>query len=629
MASARVVARRTAVFLVVALLALAPSPAWADVEGRDVGHQVLFEEGADGYACFRIPAIVASTKGTLLAFAEGRRENCGDAGDIDIVLRRSFDGGASWEPMRVVLAGGGDTRGNPVPVVDAGSGRILLASVHNAGREDAGSCGPPCARTPYLQVSDDDGASWSRPRSLADELLPAAWDSWYATGPVHGVQLTRGEHAGRLVFGINGESWEDGRVTENHAALALSDDGGASWRIGAVDSWPRDADGLFRQKPQEMTLVERGDGSIYVNGREDRGTDLGHRTHTVSLDGGESFAAPFAALPGLYTPQVQGSVVRLPAEEGENGDRLLLACPADPDRRRTMSVRSSWDGGATWEGVDRALRVTTDWSGYSDMVVLGDGAVGLLYEGGPEDARDQIRFARFTEEDLGPRRGPDPVTPDEAPGAEPALALGGAAPDADGGRFGGAVTFDGVDDAVRLPFREDLALGAGDFTVSLWFRYAAEGGTRPFLWMGGVGGAAPQVWVRGEPDNDRLRALITAVDGARPVASASVSTAEPYNDGAWHHLSLVREAGRLTLTVDGAETASVADVPGSVSRTSAFGVHVGQGVDSRTHLAGSLDEVRVYDRALSRAELTALREGNEPPADAPVLALPLDEVRGR
>ena len=77
-----------------------------------------------------------------------------------------------------------------------------------------------------------------------------------------------------------------------------------------MDTWPIAADGTFRQKPSEMTLPERSDGSLFVSGREQDGTDLGHRTEAVSRDGGDSFAAPFRALPDLYTPMVQGSALR-------------------------------------------------------------------------------------------------------------------------------------------------------------------------------------------------------------------------------------------------------------------------------------------------------------------------------
>lgn len=581
--------------------------------------QVLFKASQDpGYACYRIPAVVKTTKGTLLAFAEGRVNDCSDAGDIDIVLKRSTDGGRTWGPLQVVNEGAGDTHGNPAPIVDRETGRVVLAETYNTGRTDGRNCDVPCDRTPHMQHSDDDGRTWSEPRDLSDEILPAHWNSWYATGPVHGIQLTRGRHAGRLVFGVNTETWNGSRVSANHAALIVSDDGGDHWRIGASDSWPIADDGTFRQKPSEMTMTEGADGTILVSGREQDGTDLGHRTQAFSRDGGDSFTSPFRALPDLYTPQVQGSTLRL-------GNRILLACPGDPDRRRTMMVRSSYDGGRTWDSVDRGTVVTTDWSGYSDMVGIGGSTVGLLYEGGAVDARDEIRFARFTEDWLQPRRGPDPTTADRAPHAARAAVLGGAG-ETDG-VFGGALEFDGTDDAVRLPYRDQLPLGTKDFTASLWFRYTATTGEQPLLWMGGVGGTQPQVWLRGEPASGRLQGLITVRDGASAPRSASVRTTGAYNDGQWHHLALRRGGGQLTLFIDGTAI-STADVPGSVSRNAPFGVHIGQKLDSRAHFTGAIDDVRVYDRALSDAELTGVRTSVASVTRDTVLWLPMDRVSG-
>ncbi|MFF7603925.1 exo-alpha-sialidase [Streptomyces parvulus] len=596
--------------------ASAPPPAYARPGERapEFEERVLFRADSDpgGYACFRIPAIVRTTQGTLLAFAEGRVLNCGDAADIDIVLKRSTDGGRTWGPLQVVNDGGGDTHGNPAPVVDRATGRVLLTETYNAGRTDAANCAIPCTRTPHLQHSDDDGVTWSAPRDLSPEILPADWNSWYATGPVHGVQVTGGNHPGRLVVGVNAETWDGDRITANHAALVVSDDGGAHWKVGATDTWPVAADGTFRQKPSELTLTERADGTLLVSGREERGTDLGHRTQAVSLDGGDSFAAPFRALPDLYTPQVQGAVLRL-------GDRTLLSAPADPDRRRTMSVRSSYDGGATWDSVDRGTVLTRDWSGYSDMVDVDDATVGLLYEAGAVDARDEIRFARFTEDWLQARRAADPTTPDLAPGAAPAAVLGGAGPTT--GAVGGALSFDGADDAVRLPFDERLPLGDGDFTASLRFRYSAADGEQPLLWMGGVGISQPQVWLRAEPANGRVQGLITARDGAAAPRSAWVRTDDALNDGRWHHLTLRRGGGRLTLFVDG-EQSGTADVPGSVSTGSPFGVHVGERVDGRARLTGAVDEVHVWDRALTDDEIAA---GDPPAALAnTVVHLPMD-----
>ncbi|MDT0465102.1 sialidase family protein [Streptomyces gibsoniae] len=617
---ARLRSTLTAVLTAAALLAL-PSPAGAQPaqsEGR-FEQQVLFKASQDpGYACFRIPAVVKTKKGTLLAFAEGRVLNCGDAADIDIVVKRSTDGGRTWSPLQVVNEGAGDTHGNPAPIVDRRTGRILLAETYNTGRTDSASCSVPCDRTPHLQYSDDDGLSWSAPRDLSPQILPPDWNSWYATGPVHGIQLTRGRHAGRLVFGVNTETWNGSRVTANHAALITSDDGGDHWHIGATDSWPIADDGTYRQKPSELTLAEREDGSILVSGRGQDGTDLGHRTQTVSRDGGSSFVAPFRDLPDLYAPQVQGSMLRI-------GDRILLACPGDPDRRRTMMIRSSYDGGRTWDSVDRGTVVTTDWSGYSDLVRADGDTVGLLYEGGAVDARDEIRFARFTEDWLQPRRGPDPTTPDRAPGTRPAAVLGGARQT--DGVFGGALEFDGTDDAVRLPYQQQLPLGSKDFTASLWFRYTATTGEQPLLWMGGIGTSQPQVWLRGEPASNRIQGLITVRDGASAPQSAYVRTSGAYNDGQWHHLALRRGGGRLTLFIDDTEL-STADVPGSVSRNSPFGVHIGQRMDSRAFFTGAIDDVRVYDRALGDDEITALRTGAPVSARDTVLWLPMDRVSG-
>ncbi|MGW1721780.1 exo-alpha-sialidase [Streptomyces sp. NPDC002306] len=607
----------TATLAAVSLLTL-PSPAQARSTGTapEFAQQVLFKAAQDpGYACFRIPAIVTTTDGTLLAFAEGRVLNCGDAADIDIVVKRSTDGGRTWGPLQVVDEGGGDTHGNPAPIVDRETGRILLAETYNTGRTDGAGCSVPCDRTPHLQYSDDDGLTWSRPRDLSSEILPADWNSWYATGPVHGIQLTRGRHAGRLVFGVNTETWNGSRVSANHAALIVSDDGGDHWRPGAVDTWPIADDGTFRQKPSEVTLTERTDGSVLVSGREQDGTDLGHRTQAVSRDGGDSFTGPFRDLPDLYAPQVQCSTLRL-------DERLLLACPGDPDRRRSMMIRSSYDGGRTWDSLDRGTTVTSDWSGYSDLARVDRDTVGLLYEGGAVDARDEIRFARFDQDWLAPRRGPDPTTADLARHADRAAVLGGAG--ATDGVSGRALSFDGVDDAVRLPYRDGLPLGTKDFTASLWFRYSATTGSQPLLWMGGVGTTQPQVWLRGEPASNRVRGLITVRDGATAVRTASVILAGAYNDGQWHRMTLRRGGGQLTLSVDGSRSA-VADVTGSVSRNSPFGVHVGQRMDGREFFTGSIDEVHVWDRALTDEELAAGRAASYRDT---VLWLPMDHVNG-
>src|SRR5918997_3321381 len=108
---ARLRSTLTAVLTSAARLAPAsPAHAQPSTSLPEFDQQVLFKASQDpGYACFRIPAIVRTTAGTLLAFAEGRVLNCGDAADIDIVLKRSTDGGRTWGPLQVVNEGAGDT----------------------------------------------------------------------------------------------------------------------------------------------------------------------------------------------------------------------------------------------------------------------------------------------------------------------------------------------------------------------------------------------------------------------------------------------------------------------------------------------------------------------------------------
>ncbi len=124
---------------------------------------------------------------------------------------------------------------------------------------------------------------------------------------------------------------------------------------------------------------------------------------------------------------------------------------------------------------------------------------------------------------------------------------------------------------------------------------------------------------------DRVRALITTRSGATTVRNASVSTAGAHNDGRWHHLALRRGGGTLTLFLDG-KALTTADVPGSVSRNSPFGVHIGQRMDSRAYFTGAIDDVRVWNRALSDRELASGASGAA--AKGTVLWLPMDQVSG-
>jgi sialidase-1 len=585
--------------------------------------QVVFARGEGGYFCFRIPAIARATDGTLLAFAEGRIANCGDSGDIDLVLKRSDDRGRTWTPLEVVLDGNGHTRGNPVPVVDEHTGRVVLVTTYNPRTNTRD-------RRPFEQHSDNDGATWSAPRDLSAEVKPAEWNRWYATGPGHGIQLRRGPHSGRLIIPANHITHDGVNPPIYGGHLLYSDDAGDTWHLGAVG---RRGDG--RVRPGEMTVIERVDGSIYASVRDEDGTDPGNRAFAVSRDGGATFDKPFQTVPDLVTPVVQGATLRLRAEDDGDGavqvpcgewsapacgaNRILFSAPAHPVVREVMAVRSSYDECRSWDTWQEGKVIHWGPSAYSDMVKLGDGEVGLLYEAGQAIPYETIRFARFNEAFLATPNGdppglpgppaPGPIVPDGSPFRNDGYVQGGA--QLGPGRFGDAIVLDRVDDRVEVPFSESLDLAAGDFTWSAWIRYAEQGGGHTILWAYRTGSApTPQVWVRAEPASRRIRALIGAESG-----TVAISSADAYSDGEWHHVVLQRADGRFALRVDGAEVASAIAPRGSVTAGREFrvdGIHVGQRLDGADRFRGSIDDVRIYRRALSPEELGLVRERNAP-----------------
>ncbi|WP_344842568.1 sialidase family protein [Kribbella ginsengisoli] len=578
-----------------------------------VTQTVLFDKGGAGYGCYRIPAIVRTKLGTLLAFAEARRTWCADSQEIDLVVRRSEDDGRTWSPQEIVLSGTDSdpnavaTRGNPTPIVDMDTGRIVLLTTM-----DPGTSSKP--RTPYVQYSDDDGKTFSEAKNIGSQIDDPSW-GWYATGPVHGIQLTRGAHKGRLVAGTNYDVAGDPNDPDDNKVagqLVYSDDGGDTWHKGATDL--RSAAGLL---PQEISVVEKVDGGIYAGARNNNGSAGNSRAFAVSNDGGETYVAPYASVPGLTTPTVQGSLLRLRAtDQGAKYNRILFASPADPDRRRYMTIRSSFDEGKTWESVADGTRITSDWSGYSDMTVLDTGEIGLLYEGGSVDARDQIRFARFTETDIGLPDGPaGPTTPDVSGLGNNGILRGGTTVVA--GKFGQARDLDGTDDAIQLPFAESLAVGAGDFTAMSWIKYGARTTPQAIFWGYNINEFS-QFWLRAEPADARIRGLITTGGN-----TAVVATAKAYNDNAWHHVALQRKGLTLSIWVDGVQVASVASPAGSVSPGRPFKMYVGQRIDGAHHFDGSLDEVRLYKRALTAAELGSIRTSNVTTVPNVVLDLPL------
>ncbi|MEW2395921.1 sialidase family protein [Streptomyces sp. NPDC046862] len=359
---------------------------------RGCTSSVPYTAGEGGYDTYRIPATITTPGGAVLAFAEGRRNSASDTGNIDVVLRRSIDGGCTWGPAKVVAAGKGDTRGNPAPVVDPRTGRVVLVTSYNSGAVTEaqimrGEVTPEQSRRVFVQTSTDDGRSFTAPRDVTAAVKLPDW-RWYATGPGHAVALTRGPHAGRLVIPSNHSiappagSPDTGQEPKYYGAHAIySDDGGVTWRLGFVDD---SYDG--HANSNESTAAELPDGRLYFSSRDQNGTSAGNRLDSYSSDGGATLDRPYTVQPTLNdVPVVQGSVLQL--KDGP----LLFSGPSVPTARQSMAIWRSGDGGATFT---KASTVSTQRAAYSDLVRLGGARVGLLYETGVAETYERIEFRR-------------------------------------------------------------------------------------------------------------------------------------------------------------------------------------------------------------------------------------------
>ena len=362
-------------------------------QGVELDQIDLFISGRGDYHTYRIPAIVV-TPDTVLAFCEGRKSSSSDAGDIDVLLRRSLDGGTTWEPIQVIWDDAPNTCGNPCPVVDRSNGTIWLLLTHNLGvdREREIWAGTSQGtRTVWITNSTDEGKTWSVPIEITEAAKAANW-SWYATGPGVGVQLKRGRYKGRMVVpcdhGIAGGY-------DYHAHIIYSDDHGETWHLGG--SVPDDT-------TSECQVVELSNGALMLNIRNhdasperkkiadddftwaDRTKDPYRRTIALSFDGGLTWNN-VRKDPTLLDPHCQASLLH----HADSGSQIF-SNPASMTRRR-MTVRLSDDEGKTWTS-SKLLHAGP--SAYSCLTVLPDGILGCLYERGDTAPYEKITLARFT-----------------------------------------------------------------------------------------------------------------------------------------------------------------------------------------------------------------------------------------
>lgn len=343
----------------------------------------LFVSGTDGYHTYRIPALLTTPDGTVLAFCEGRKQSGSDRGEIHLLLKRSSDGGQTWSDQQVVWSDGLNTCGNPCPVLDERTGTIWLLATHNLGvdtEKDIIHKRGKSTRTVWVMSSEDKGATWSKPKEITSSVKDSSW-GWYATGPGIGIQIRHGQHKGRLVIPCD-HSYDDPKGTVAGGPFAYgshviySDDSGATWALG----------GVIRPNVNECQVVELADnaGTLLMDMRSYFGRN--RRTHSISRDGGETWTEP-KDHPQLIEPVCQASILRC-AWPKDGASVIAFANPASTKREK-MTVRLSYDEGRTWPV---ANEIYAGPAAYSSLALLPDGTLGLLYERGQRGPYETITF---------------------------------------------------------------------------------------------------------------------------------------------------------------------------------------------------------------------------------------------
>jgi sialidase-1 len=361
---------------------------WGALAGAarsEVEHRELFSAGLADVCEYRIPSLICTPTGTLVAVVDARKDRKGDIpNNVDLAMRRSVDGGETWEPVRIIVDYG-KPEGYEVSwgaadvamVFDQETSTLWCLYTLGQGvgirQSKSGLDGHTCQI--HAIYSKDEGQTWSGPKNITPDCK-APDMKFFGTAPGRGIQTRDGS----LVFCIY--STEEGGNTMT-ASLIVSEDHGQSWK--RTSSW---ADGIT--SVTETQVVELPDGTWMVNSRNHYGKQ--RRLVASTTDKGETWSE-ISFDEALPCPTCMASLVAIPHPTDKDQQLLVFANPASEKGRKNGTVRVSDDHGKTWKW---SKKIVPGAYGYSCLAQLKDGNIGLFYEGG----KGKLFFVKLAIEDL-------------------------------------------------------------------------------------------------------------------------------------------------------------------------------------------------------------------------------------